>query len=88
MGQDSVQKLTQLQKRIEEIQQKKVSAEAEVKVLHQRYEEEVTKAKALGIDNVDDLPTLIEQQEAEEKNLLESLEEEVSSVEQALQENI
>jgi molecular chaperone GrpE (heat shock protein) len=87
MSQDNAQKLQQLQKRIEEIKQRKTSAEAEVKLLHQRYEEEVVKAKELGIENVDDLPTLINQQEEEEQTQLQNLEAEVNSVEQALQEN-
>ena len=81
---DGTQKLLSLQKRIDTIKQKKNSAEAEVNVLQTQYEEKVEEAKGLGIENIDDLPTLITQQEEQLQSQLQEIEEQVTSTEEAL----
>ncbi len=73
-----------IQKRIDSIKQRKTSAEAEVKVLQQQHTEKVAEAKELGIENVDNLPELITQQEEQLQSLLAHVEEQVSSTEEAL----
>ena len=81
---DGTQKLLSLQKRIDTIKQKKNSAEAEVNVLQTQYQEKVAEAKELGIENIDDLPTLITQQEEQLQSQLQEIEEQVTSTEEAL----
>ena len=81
---DDTQKLLSLQKRIDTIKQKKNSAEAEVNVLQTQYQEKVAEAKELGIENIDDLPTLITQQEEQLQSQLQEIEEQVTSTEEAL----
>lgn len=81
---EDTQKLLSLQKRIDTIKQKKNSAEAEVNVLQTQYEEKVAEAKELGIENIDDLPALITQQEEQLQSQLQEIEEQVTSTEEAL----
>jgi hypothetical protein len=81
---EDTQKLLSLQKRIDAIKQKNNSAEAEVKVLQTQYEERVKEAKELGIENIEDLPTLIAQQEELLQSQLQEIETQVTSTEEAL----
>jgi hypothetical protein len=82
--QEDTQKLLVLQKRIDTIKQKRNSAEAEVNVLQTQYTEKVEEAKGLGIENIDDLPTLITQQEELLQSQLQEIEAQVTSTEEAL----
>ena len=82
--QEDTQKLLSLQKRIDTIKQKKNSAEAEVNVLQTQYTEKVEEAKGLGIENIDDLPALITQQEELLQSQLQEIETQVTSTEEAL----
>jgi chromosome segregation ATPase len=82
--QDEVQKLLSFQKRIDTIKQKRNSAEAEVNVLQTQYNEKVLEAKELGIENIEELPTLIAQQEEQLQSQLQDLETQITSTEEAL----
>lgn len=62
---DSATRLENLNKKIKDFEKKKIEAESELKVLKKRHSELLQQLKENGIENVEDLPKLIENLEKE-----------------------
>jgi len=77
-------KLKEFNDRIEKLKQLKITKEAELGMLQQNYDNQVTALKALGVDNLENLPQLIAdlEKEVSEKEIL--LEQSLTALEQSL----
>ena len=77
-------KLKEFNERIEKLKQLKTTKEAELGMLQQNYDNQVTVLKALGVDNLENLPQLIAdlEKEVSEKEIL--LEQSLTALEQSL----
>ncbi len=62
---DSATRLENLNKKIKDFEKKKIEAESELKVLKKQHSELLQQLKENGIENVEDLPKLIENLEKE-----------------------
>ena len=85
MAENPVDKLTALQKRCDDIKQKKMSSKASLEALQQQYNEQVEAARALGIEDVSDIPATLQQMQQELDTLLAAVESQVTETEKQIQ---
>ncbi len=78
---DPTKRLESLKKRADEIEKKKMSAEAELQFLEKQHDELLLQLKELGIEDVSDLPGTILAYEQEIEKQLHELETNISEVE-------
>jgi hypothetical protein len=81
-------KLTSLQAKIKEIENKRIGANKEIELLKEQYTELKKTLEELGISNLDDLPNLIVQLEDEFNQQLACAEKDVERIEQVLSANV
>jgi hypothetical protein len=77
-------KLAQLKKKLEEIEKKKIEAETELRLIEQQFNKYDEELKALGIDDINDLPELMKQAAEEIESGTEALETAVTELETKL----
>jgi hypothetical protein len=74
---DQTQKLESLQKRADELTRKKIQAETELTYLEKQHAEVIKELKELGIDNLEDIPSLIAEYS-------DKIEKQITNIEQSL----
>ena len=78
------EQLTSLQKRLEELQQKKIGAQKELELLQEQYQGCVGELKQYGIEDLANAPVKIQELEEELLRLVQQLENDLDKVEQLL----
>jgi len=77
-------KLKEFNDRIEKLKQLKITKEAELGMLQQNYNDQVTSLKALGVEDLNDLPKLIADLEKEISEKEIQLEQSLTTLEQSI----
>lgn len=78
------ERLASIQSRIDEINQKKLASQAELKVLKAQYDEKVKELASYGILDVSNLPATISTLRAEFETKMAELENQIGGIEAAL----
>ena len=81
---DNIQRLESLQKKAKEFDTKKIGAEKELELLRKEYEGLIIELQTLGVENIDDLPSLITQLEQDLNQELTQAEKHVGEIEKFL----
>lgn len=81
---DPQQRIENIRNRVDAINNKKLQAQAQVQILQQQYDQKIEELKALGVNNLDDLPQTIQNLEQELQNILNQTENQLSQIEEQI----
>ena len=81
---EPTQKLEQLQKKVKEIDNKRIGAEKELELLNKQHKELVKEIQDNGIEDINNLPTLIKELEEEIDLKLQQAEEQIRNAESSI----
>lgn len=81
----TIDNFTSLQKRISDIEKRKIQASTELEMLQRQYEEKVEELKELGIEDVGDVPALLEDLREQQRQKEQEIELQLNQIEKELQ---
>lgn len=81
---DSEKRLKVLDDKVKSFEKQKIEAESELKMLKKQHSELIEQLKSNGINNVEDLPKIIENLENEFNQKLEEAEADAAKIEQKI----
>uniref|UniRef100_A0A7C3WLE6 Uncharacterized protein n=1 Tax=Dictyoglomus turgidum TaxID=513050 RepID=A0A7C3WLE6_9BACT len=82
---DILKKIEEINKKVKDLETKKIRAEQELKFLQDQYNETIEELRKNGIDDVQNIPDMIISLEKEIDDMISNIESQILQIEQKLQ---